>query len=203
MGRELWKGKTKHACVMTEKKQKCFWTIWNNDRKRRLSDGDCVQEGWRIDDLYGPYHGTPGRGGLLDAIYPKSIRGSFIDEKFRRDSICPDSIEFIKKAILGAKAYAAARKREIGKDITPITLSQLQENIKRDWSTWADELVGVNGECQGPFRKRVPAIVTFEEAFFWQKQKDSNLTIGQFQRDFKSYTQHRKRQIYHEIVAVF
>ena len=55
-----------------------------------------------------------------------------------------------------------------------------------------DELVGVNGECQGPFRKRVPAIVTFEEAFFWQKQKDASLTIAQFQRDFKSYTEIEK-----------
>ena len=49
----------------------------------------------------------------------------FIDEKFQREHIEPGSIEFIKKAILGAKVYQSRRRKEIGKDITPITIESV------------------------------------------------------------------------------
>ena len=39
-----------------------FWG-WFKEREAALSDGDCVKEGWRIDDLYGQsFHGTQGEG---------------------------------------------------------------------------------------------------------------------------------------------
>ena len=46
-----------------------------------VNDGDCIQEGWRLDDAGGGYHGTPGAGGLVDPIYPESLNSSLIDLK--------------------------------------------------------------------------------------------------------------------------
>jgi hypothetical protein len=207
-GREIWEGKDK-ACMRNDgKKAKCYWSL-SGDKRRRLSDGDCVKEGWRIDDIYGPFHGTQGKGGLLDGIYPKSIRSSYLDYPNNTNEVKNPYLDFIKKSILGARAYAAARRKEIGLDVAPITLGQLRSNILRDWRIWADQLVGVNGECQGPFRKRVPAVVTLEEGYFWHRQKAASsdgvitegLSFEDYTKLFRSMNNDKKRDIYHEIIA--
>ena len=50
-----------------------------------VNDGDCIQEGWRIDDGAGGYHGSPGSGGLIDAIYPDSLNSSLF--KLKQDEL--------------------------------------------------------------------------------------------------------------------
>ncbi len=201
-GRKIWKSKNNVCYRNDDKPAKCFWGGGGQNRKS-LTDGDCVKEGWRIDDLYGPFHGTQGKGGVLDGIYPKSIRSS-MNHPSQEPNLPQQFIDYFKKLSLAAKAYAGATNQEIGKDISPISLGQLRLNIKRDWSSWADELVGVNGECQGPYRKRVPAIVTFEEGYIHHLQNTKSEDIKNkidFRKDWRKKSFDEKRKIYHDIVS--
>ena len=52
-------------------------------------------------------------------------------------------------------------------------------------------------------RKRVPAIVTLEEGYFWHKQQEGNegTSLAEFTEKFRKFTKYKKRQIYNEIVA--
>ena len=201
-GRKIWRAEDKVCNKNDGNPAKCFWA-WDRDNRKKLTDGDCVKEGWRIDDLFGPFHGTQGKGGVLDGIYPKSIRSSMIQSK--PDIHLPQQfIDYFKRLSLAAKVYAGATNQEIGKDISPISLGQLRLNIKRDWSAWADELVGVNGECQGPYRKRVPAIVTFEEGYIHHLQNTKPEDIQNkrdFRKDWRKKSFEEKRKVYHDIVS--
>jgi len=157
-----------------------------------VNDGDCIKEGWRIDDGAGGYHGSPSSGGLIDAIYPDSLNSSLFNLK--QDEL----YSWINKLYISdANAFFFGPKRvRTGGNRGSISSGVLLDRIKRDWTSFATNNYSMETACIGEIRPTVPGSISMEEAFFIEKYSNENtsLTMESFSDNYKQFSKEEKRE---------
>lgn len=185
-------GKTNSWCMNTKvnpnKPVRCAYSYVDGG----VNDGDCIKEGWRIDDGAGGYHGSPGAGGLIDGIYPDSLNSSLFN--IEKEKL----YTFIESALFtSANAFFFGPKRvRTGLNKGSISSGVLLERIKRDWTAYATNNYTMETACIGEIRPTVPGSISMEEAFFIEKYANENtaLTMDQFSENYKRFTKEQKRE---------
>ncbi len=163
-----------------------------------INDGDCIKEGWIIKDSdtgVPDIHGNPGSGGLVDGIYPMSIRSSFIQKN-------TDQLYTFLNKIFIEKAMAASKREHIGIEVPSRTSGQLLSNIERVWSEFANLPHEMDTHCIGAERPFIPGSINVEEAYFLDKAEGGTLDYLDFKEQvFQSMTAEEKRERFLKLSA--
>ncbi len=155
-----------------------------------VNDGDCIKEGWRLDDAAGGYHGTPGAGGLVDPIYPDSLNSSIIDLK--KDYF----FSKINNALFSESNAAGSKRFRTGTNKGSVSSSVLQARMKRDWSKYASDNYEMETACIGAIRPTVPGSISLEEAYYIEKYTFGNqgLNMDSYYDQYRNFTEEEKRE---------
>ena len=196
-GRRIWREKNKFCNRNTNygsksnKYPNCdgWGSPWDTIR-----DGDCVKEGWRLDDPSGGFFGSPSGGGLLDAIYPSSLKSSSTNlffQKLKNKNI----FDIINTTIAGTN------RTEIGYDPEPIDSANLRARILRDWTAFSSEEVSMEGTCNGGMRNQVVPNLGVDELFLLEKLNDPNVTKEDWYSVPGNRSTKKREEQYHQIVS--
>lgn len=175
------------------------WCSWEKlTSGRGINDGDCIKEGWIINDSSSGspvYHSSPGSGGLIDAIYPTSIRSSYIQESL------DDLYSSINKFLV-SRSYAGAKRAKIGGQVTPVTSGVLLDRIERRWAEFANFDHTMTTNCIGAQRPFIPGKINVEEAYFLDQAEGGSLDYLEFKNQvFKNLTASEKRDRFLKLSA--
>lgn len=175
-GRRVWKAKNKF-CDRNEAVEKSGGAHPNcdgwGDAWDTIRDGDCVKEGWRLDDPSGGFFGTEGEGGgILDGIYPSSLKSG----GNASINLLQQKIKNYLNTIIAEESFAGTNRTEIGGDPTPISSGQLLQRITRDFKAFANEDIEMEGQCNGGTRKRIVSTLSKKELLILEKRKDKTIT---------------------------
>ena len=168
------------------------WCSWEKFTSHRgLNDGDCIKEGWIINDSSSgvpSYWSNPGSGGLIDAIYPTSLQSSYFQNSLQKFY---SSIDFG----LIKDSFAGAKRAKIGGNVNYTTSGVLLSRMERDWSNFANSEHTMTTNCIGETRPFIPGAINVEEAYFLDKAEGGNLDYLEFKEQvFQNLTKTEKRE---------